>query len=102
MWVSVDFALIPLGVGISLSPYLAACQKIIEQTGLDYEIGPNGTALEGEWGDVFACIKDCHEAVHKGGASRIYTNLKVNTRIDRKQSFREKVPSVESVLLSDT
>ena len=102
MLVSVDFCLVPLGVGVSLSPYIAVCKRVIEERGLDYEIGPNGTALEGEWGDVFACIKDCHEAVHKGGASRIYTNLKVNTRIDRKQSFREKVRSVESVLLSDT
>ncbi len=98
MWVSVDLCLLPLGVGVSLSPYLAACQEVIERTGLDYEIGPNGTAIEGEWEQVFACISKCHEVVHQKGANRIFTNLKINTRIDRKQSFREKVRSVQEAL----
>ena len=101
MWVSIDLCLVPLGVGVSLSSYLAACQKVIEKTGLDYEIGPNGTAIEGEWNEVFDCVSACHEVVHQKGATRIYTNLKVNTRIDRKQSFREKVQSVKGALNSD-
>ena len=98
MWVSIDLCLIPLGVGTSLSPYIAACHKIIEQTGLDYELGPNGTALEGDWEEVFSCVKACHEAVHQMGATRIYTSLKVNTRSDRNHSFREKIQSVQSAL----
>ena len=95
MWVSIDFCLVPLGTGISLGPYIAACKRIIEKAGLDHELGPSGTAIEGEWESVFACIKDCHEQVHSLGAQRIYTTLKVNTRSDRQQSFREKVPSVQ-------
>ncbi len=94
MLVSVDLCLVPLGVGLSLSPFVAACIEVIEGKGLDYEIGPNGTAIEGEWDKVFECIKDCHKAVHRLGAARIYTTLKVNTRTDRMQSFREKVPSI--------
>ncbi len=102
MWVSVDLCVVPLGVGISLSPFVAACQKVIEKTGLDYELGPSGTAIEGEWEKVFDCVKACHEAVHSLGATRIYTTLKVNTRIDRNQSFREKVPNVISSLSLET
>ena len=98
MWTSIDLCLVPLGVGLSLSPYLATCKEIIKKTGLDYQIGPNGTAIEGEWDEVFACVRACHEVVHQKGSARIYTTLKVNTRTDRKQSFREKVPSVEAVL----
>ncbi|WP_320668053.1 MTH1187 family thiamine-binding protein [Prochlorococcus sp. MIT 1307] len=101
MWVSVDLCVVPLGVGLSLSSYIAACKNVIEKTGLDYEVGPNGTAIEGDWDEVFACIRACHEAVHKKGAARIYTTLKVNTRIDRKQSFREKVPSIKFALNSE-
>ncbi len=94
MWVSVDFCLVPIGAGLSLSPYISACKSIIEKHCLDYELGPNGTAIEGNWEEVFQCIKDCHEEVHSLGTNRIYTTLKINTRIDKKQSFREKVPSV--------
>ena len=94
MWVSIDLCLVPLGVGVSLSSYVHTCQKIIEEFGLEYELGPNGTAIEGEWEQVFLCVKACHKAVHALGVNRIYTTLKINTRTDRKQSFREKVPSV--------
>ena len=42
-----------------------------------------------------ACVRACHEALHAMGAPRIYTTLKLNTRIDREQSFFDKVASVE-------
>ncbi len=102
MWVSVDLCVVPIGVGVSLSPYLAACTEVIKQRGLDYELGPNGTSLEGEWEKVFDCVKACHEVVHRLGANRIYTTLKVNTRTDRLQSFREKVPSVIQAISSSS
>ena len=94
MWVSIDLCLVPRGVGVSLSPYIKACLSIIEEHKLEYELGPNGTAIEGEWDQVFECVKKCHEAVHSKGAPRVYTTLKVNTRTDKKQLFKEKVESV--------
>tara|TARA_B100000700_G_C14887574_1_gene781150 strand:- start:668 stop:973 length:306 start_codon:yes stop_codon:yes gene_type:complete len=94
MWVSIDLCIVPIGVGVSLSPYVSACTRVIEEHSLSYELGPNGTAIEGYWEEVFQCVKDCHKEIHDLGAKRIYTTLKVNTRTDRKQSFKEKVPSV--------
>mgnify|MGYP006265094997 FL=1 len=63
-----------------------------------YELGPNGTAIEGPWDDVLSCVRLCHETLHGMGAPRIYSTLKLNTRIDRSQSFLEKVSSVERAL----
>ncbi len=94
MWVSVDLCIVPIGVGVSLSAYIRSCLSVIETHHLEYQPGPNGTAIEGEWDKVFECIKDCHEIIHKEGAPRIYTTLKVNTRIDKKQSFHEKMKSI--------
>ncbi|WP_320674812.1 MTH1187 family thiamine-binding protein [Prochlorococcus sp. MIT 1341] len=94
LWVSIDLCLIPVGTGVSIAPYIKTCQKTIEEAGLNYELGPNGTAIEGNWEEVFDCVKACHTAVHNLGAPRIYTTLKVNTRTDKKQSFTEKVESV--------
>ena len=94
MWVSVDLCLVPIGVGVSISPYIKVCLSIIEEHNLEFELGPNGTAIQGEWDNVFECIRKCHEAVHNKGAIRVYTTLKVNTRTDKKQSFKEKVQSV--------
>ena len=94
MWVSIDLCIVPIGVGVSLSPFIKACILIIEEHKLEYSLGPNGTAIEGEWDKVFECVKACHDAVHSKGAPRIYTTLKVNTRTDKKQLFKEKIQSV--------
>ena len=96
MWVNIDLCLIPIGVGVSISPFVAACKKVIEKYELVYELGPNGTAIEGEWDNVFDCVKECHEQLHQLGVVRVFTTLKVNTRTDRKQLFHEKVSSVIS------
>tara|TARA_B100000131_G_scaffold168047_1_gene162371 strand:- start:400 stop:711 length:312 start_codon:yes stop_codon:yes gene_type:complete len=102
MNVSIDLTLIPLGKGISLSRYIAACKKEIEKRGLDYELGPNGTAIEGEWNKVFECVKACHEVVHGLGVLRIYSSVKINSRVDSNKSFRDKVQSVNSYLSEQT
>tara|TARA_B100000700_G_C14346670_1_gene535242 strand:- start:189 stop:479 length:291 start_codon:yes stop_codon:yes gene_type:complete len=94
MWVSVDLCIVPMGVGVSLSPYIKTCLSVIEKHNLDYQLGPNGTSIEGEWDQVFECIKNCHKIIHKAGAPRIFSTVKVNTRTDKRQSFREKVISV--------
>ncbi len=98
MKVSVDLCLVPLGVGVSLAPFVALCQEVIEASGLEYQLGPDGTAIEGDWDDVFACVKACHERLHAEGVPRLHASLRVNTRVDRDQSFRNKVESVRRLV----
>ena len=95
MQVIVDFTLVPIGVGVSLSPYVAACEKVLSQAGLKTQLHANGTNIEGEWEVVFAAVKKCHEVVHAMGAPRISTLLKVGSRTDRQQSMEDKVKSVQ-------
>lgn len=98
MKVMVDLCVIPIGVGVSLSEYIVACQKIIREAGLTHEMHAYGTNVEGEWDDVFAVVKRCHETVHAMGAPRITTTIKLGTRVDRAQSLADKVNSVTEKL----
>lgn len=98
MKIIVDFCLIPLGVGTSLSPYIAECQKILQQLGLDHELHAYGTNIEGEWEVVMDAIKRCHVRVHEMGAPRVTTTLKVGSRTDFDQSMQDKVNSVKEKL----
>ena len=61
---------------------------------LTHQLGPIGTDIEGDWEDVFNCVKKCHEKIHQKGARRIYTTIIVNTRIEKLQGFKDKVKSV--------
>jgi len=93
-----DFSVVPIGVGVSLSRYVAACQEVIEESGLSHQMHGYGTNIEGPWEEVFAVIRRCHERVHAMGAPRISTTVKVGTRIDRDQTLSDKVASVISKL----
>ena len=98
MQVIVDFCLVPLGVGVSVGKYVAACQKIFEQAGLKTHLHAYGTNIEGEWEQVFGAIKKCHEEIHGLGAPRISSTLKFGTRTDRVQTMEDKVRSVKEKL----
>ena len=98
MHVIVDLCVIPIGVGTSLSSYIAACERVLIEAGLKHTLHAYGTNIEGEWDAVFAAIKRCHEVVHELGAPRISTTIKAGTRIDRTQSMEDKVLSVEAKL----
>jgi uncharacterized protein (TIGR00106 family) len=74
---------------------------VLETAGLSHQLHAYGTNIEGEWDDVFAAVKRCHEVVHALGAPRITTTLKVGTRIDRPQTMQEKVDSVADKLGQD-
>lgn len=95
MKVIADFCIVPVGVGVSLSRYVAACEEVIEQRGLKAQLHAYGTNVEGEWDQVLGALKRCHEVVHEMGAPRITTTVKLGTRIDREQTMKEKVQSVE-------
>lgn len=98
MHVIADFTLVPLGVGLSLSPYVAAVERILQDAGLTHQLHPNGTSVEGEWDEVVAAVKRCHEVLHGMGVPRIHTDLKLGTRTDKEQRLADKVASVKARL----
>ena len=94
MHVIIDLCVVPIGVGVSVSKYVAACHKMLVETGLDPKTHAYGTNIEGEWDEVFAAVKRCHELVHAMGAPRITTTIKLGTRTDRTQTIADKLRSV--------
>lgn len=98
MNVIVDLCVVPIGVGVSVSEHVAACTRVLRKTGLKTFMHAYGTNIEGEWEEVFKAVKVCHETVHAMGAPRISTTIRLGTRIDRMQSMKSKIESVEQKL----
>jgi uncharacterized protein (TIGR00106 family) len=101
MNVMVDFCVVPIGVGVSVSAYIAECERVINGAGLEAHLHPYGTVIQGEWNAVFEVVRQCHERVHEMGAPRISTSMRVGTRIDRAQSMQDKLDSVRTILAED-
>ncbi len=94
MNVILDLCVVPIGVGVSVSKYITACQKVLSDAGLTPHLHSYGTTVEGEWDRVLAAVKKCHETVHDMGAPRISTTIRLGTRTDRAQTIDQKVESV--------
>ena len=98
MNVMVDLCVVPLGVGVSVSEYIVECERLIRDAGLNAQLHPYGTVIEGEWDTVMDVVKQCHEKVHAMGASRISSSMRVGTRVDRPQTMQDKLDSVTDKL----
>ena len=57
MKVIADLCIIPMGVGVSVSPQIALCERILADAGLKTKLHAYGTNIQGEWDTVFAAIK---------------------------------------------
>ena len=98
MQVIIDLSVVPIGVGVSLSEYVVACERVLNEAGLETRLHGYGTNVYGEWDAVFAAVKRCHEVVHEMGAPRISSTLRFGTRVDRAQTMDDKLDSVRAKL----
>src|SRR3972149_2247493 len=94
----VELSIIPIGVGTSLSEYVAMVMKIIQESRLKYESHSMGTNIEGEWDEIMPLIKRCHKGIYKKGVQKISTTLRISERIDKPYTMEGKMESLERKL----
>jgi uncharacterized protein (TIGR00106 family) len=75
---------------------------VLKEAGLEHVMHMYGTNIEGEWDEVMAAVKRCHDVVHKMGAPRISTTIRLGTRTDKNQTMEEKIKSVQLKTSKDT
>lgn len=91
----VDLSIIPMGLGVSISPEVAKVIKIIDQSGIPYTVTPMGTVLEGDWDAVMSLVRRCHDEVLKN-SERVYTKITIDDRKGKTDRLRGKVASLEA------
>jgi uncharacterized protein (TIGR00106 family) len=95
----VEVSVVPIGTGeTSVSSYVKAAIKIIEETDLEYEINSMGTCVQGEWDEIFSTLKAVHDELAKMGCNRIVTTVKIDDRRDKFGTMDAKVAAVEDEL----
>jgi uncharacterized protein (TIGR00106 family) len=97
MSVLVEFSIVPLGKGASVSPAVARVLRIVAESGISYKANPMGTVIEGEWDKVMDLVKQCHQEVMKD-ADRAVTSIKIDDRKGKGERMEKKLGSVEEKL----
>lgn len=93
----VQFSIVPLGVGVSVSEYVAKVIKIIDESGLPYKLHAMGTIIEGDWDEVMELIKKCRDSILKD-TERVIIEIKIDDRKGASGRIEGKVVSVERKL----
>ena len=97
--ICVEVSITPVGTGsTSVSEYVVESEKALKKhTNLTYKLTGMGTEIQGNSLDeIFAAIKDMHEAQIKKGAQRISAIIRIDDRRDKEGSLEEKVQSVKT------
>jgi len=93
----IEFSIVPLGKGASVSPVIARVMKIIMDSGIRYKANPMGTVIEGEWGPLLELVRACHDEAMKG-AERVVTTMKIDDYKGKGDRLDTKLESVEQKL----
>jgi uncharacterized protein (TIGR00106 family) len=92
-----EFTVVPLDKGPHLTEAVSPVLDIVDKSGLDYQFTAMGTIIEGDWDQILATVKRCHEAVRQS-SERVVTTLKIDDHAGRTKRIEGKVESVEKTL----
>ncbi len=95
--VLLEMSIVPLGVGESVSAYVAECVDLVDQSGLEYELHAMGTIIEGELPAVLALMQQCIEKMAEH-SDRVTCTAKLDFRRGKSGRLKSKIESVEQKL----
>ena len=98
----VELSIVPIGVeSTSLSSHVARAVKVLEESGLKYELTAMGTIISGDLDDILKTIRRMHESCFESGSMRVLTQIRIDDRRDLKGSPEQKIQSVLDKLKQD-
>ncbi|NLI31883.1 MAG: MTH1187 family thiamine-binding protein [Deltaproteobacteria bacterium] len=91
----VEISVVPLMVqSTSLSSFVANALKVLQRSGLHYELTGMGTIISGDLDEIWRVLREMHESCFVEGVTRVLTNIRVDDRRDRVSTSELKVQSV--------
>jgi uncharacterized protein (TIGR00106 family) len=91
--VLLEFSMFPTDQGESVSDFVKRSLEIIDDSGLDYRLGPMGTTIEGEIDQVLDVVRRCFERM-SGDCNRIAASMKMDWRRGQSGRLAAKVESL--------
>lgn len=78
-----ELQVIPLGAGVSVREEVRQVVELLRQYDFIVETHASGTNIEGRLADILAAVEQVHQELHRRGAVRLVSYLKLETRTDK-------------------
>jgi uncharacterized protein (TIGR00106 family) len=90
-----EFSMIPLDKGESMSQFVARVLTIVDESGLEYRLNPMGTVVEGEWDALLTLLTECFRELERD-SNRISLHAKFDYRKGVSGALDSKIKSVKT------
>lgn len=96
MSVIVEFSIFPLDKGVSVSKEVSQVIKMIDSSGIEYQLTAMGTLIETSTiTQALAIVEKATQILHDTGCQRVYATVKIDSRPARKHGLQEKIESIQ-------
>jgi uncharacterized protein (TIGR00106 family) len=92
-----ELSIIPLGKGTSLSEELSEILKLVDASGLAYQLTPSGTCIEGDWDAVMRVARQCHDHARRT-STHVITTMTIEDEQGASDKLTENVAAIEKRL----
>lgn len=94
-----EISVIPVGTNTpSFSSAVTNAVRLIEQKGLQYQVTPTATIIQGEMDQLMEIAKEIHNNALTNGVQRVITNMSIDDRQDKEMQLEEQVSIVQQSL----
>ena len=92
-----EISIMPIGTGqASFSSYISKACDVVEKHGLQYQVTPLATMVEGEMEQLMTVLKEVHNLPFSAGVDRVITNVTIDERRDQRMDMESMVSKVNS------
>lgn len=92
-----ELAMIPVGTDRSMSDEIADVLRVIDESGLPYELNAAGTVIEGDWDEVMPVIHAAHQAMRQK-TPHVITSIRIEDEAGETNQMRTNMTRVEEKL----
>ncbi len=91
-----EISTFPADKGLHLHEYVKAALQTLDDSGLNYVVGPMGTCIESpDLDTLFEIMKKMHQSILNMGSLRVVTSIKVDDRRDTNRRMLDKIEAVQ-------
>ncbi|BCV24539.1 MTH1187 family thiamine-binding protein [Gelria sp. Kuro-4] len=94
-----EISVVPVGTtSASISSFITKACQAVEARGLEYQVTPTATVIEGDLPQLIQVAQEMHQLPFRAGAQRVVTNITIDERKDKPQGMDQAVSAVLSDL----